>query len=74
MDFSIDILTFALYAILGGTYLVVVPLAGIFYLKNRWFDASSIERVLMYFIVFAFFPGFLLVSLFLNFRPLRQEV
>lgn len=69
-----DILTLALYAVLGGAYLVVVPLAGIFYLKNRWFTASSVERVLMYSVVFMFFPGFLLVSLFLNFRPVRQEM
>ncbi|MGB3495606.1 MAG: NAD(P)H-quinone oxidoreductase subunit L [Elainellaceae cyanobacterium] len=69
-----DILTLALYAVLGGAYLVVIPLAGMFYLNNRWFNASSIERVFMFFCVFMFFPGFLLVSLFLNFRPQRQEV
>lgn len=69
-----DILTLALYAALGGAYLVVVPLAGMFYLNNRWFNSSSIERVFMFFLVFMFFPGFLLVSLFLNFRPQRQEV
>jgi len=74
LQLVMDILTLALYAILGGAYLVVVPLVGVFYLRNRWFVASSIERVLMYGLVFMFFPGFLLVSLFLNFRPLRQEV
>jgi NAD(P)H-quinone oxidoreductase subunit L len=36
--------------------------------------ASSIERLMMYFLVFFFFPGMLLLSPFLNFRPKRREV
>jgi NAD(P)H-quinone oxidoreductase subunit L len=63
-----------LYLVLGGAYLAVVPLALFFYLKARWFVASSIERTFMYFLVFLFFPGMLVLSPFLNFRPQRRQV
>ncbi len=63
-----------LYLVLGGTYLLVLPLALFFYLKQRWYVASSVERVLMYFMVFFFFPGLLLLSPFLNFRPKRRAI
>jgi NAD(P)H-quinone oxidoreductase subunit L len=63
-----------LYLVLGGAYLAVVPLLLFFYLKARWFVASSIERTLMYFLVFLFFPGMLLLSPFLNFRPQRRQI
>jgi NAD(P)H-quinone oxidoreductase subunit L len=63
-----------LYLVLGGTYLVVMPLVIYFYLKARWNVASSIERVIMYFFVFFFFPGILVFSPFLNFRPKRRQI
>jgi NAD(P)H-quinone oxidoreductase subunit L len=63
-----------LYLVLGGAYLAVVPLILFFYLKARWFVASSIERTLMYFLVFLFFPGMLLLAPFLNFRPHRRPL
>jgi NAD(P)H-quinone oxidoreductase subunit L len=63
-----------LYLILGGTYLLVVP-AGVYaYLNSRWYVASSIERLLMYFLVFFFFPGLLLLAPLLNFRPKRRSI
>lgn len=58
-----------LYLVLSGTYLVVLPALVYFYLKNRWYTASSVERLLMYLFVFLCFPGMLLLSPFLNFRP-----
>ncbi len=64
----------ALYLILSGAYLLVVPVALFAYLQKRWYVASSIERVFMYFLVFSFFPGLLLLSPFLNFRPKRRQV
>lgn len=67
-----DILTLIIYAALAGAYLLVIPVAAVFYLKSRWYVASSIERMLMYFVVFMFFPGFLLLSPFVNFRPQKQ--
>jgi len=62
-----------LYLVLSGLYLVVLPAALYGYLNLRWYTASSIERVVMYFFVFLFFPGLLLLSPFLNLRPKRVE-
>ncbi|MGC1307126.1 MAG: NAD(P)H-quinone oxidoreductase subunit L [Phormidesmis sp.] len=68
------LLALATYAILGGLYLVIVPAALLFYLKARFESASSIERLGVYGLVLVFFPGMLLLSPFLNFRPQRREV
>ena len=70
MELSNDwLLTLGLYGVLGGIYLVVVPLILLFYLKARWNQAGSVERTVLYGLVFAFFPGMLVFSPFLNFRP-----
>ncbi|MGC9524736.1 MAG: NAD(P)H-quinone oxidoreductase subunit L [Limnospira sp.] len=63
-----------LYVILGGTYLIVAPGALYFYLKSRWYVASSFERAFMYFLVFFFFPGLILLAPFLNFRPQPRQI
>jgi NAD(P)H-quinone oxidoreductase subunit L len=63
-----------IYLVLSGAYLLVLPAIIYFYLKSRWYVASSIERVFMYFLVFLCFPGMLLLSPFLNFRPKRHNV
>ncbi|BAS56185.1 MULTISPECIES: NAD(P)H-quinone oxidoreductase subunit L [Leptolyngbya] len=63
-----------LYLALGGAYLLVVPLVIFFYLKSRWYVASSIERGFMYFLVFFFFPGMLVLAPFLNFRPKARQI
>jgi NAD(P)H-quinone oxidoreductase subunit L len=63
-----------LYLALGGAYLAVVPLLIFFYLKTRWYVASSIERGFMYFLVFMFFPGMLVLAPFLNFRPKARPI
>ncbi|GAB4226669.1 MAG: photosynthetic/respiratory NAD(P)H-quinone oxidoreductase subunit L [Stanieria sp.] len=63
-----------IYLVLSGAYLLVLPAMIYFYLKSRWYVASSIERVFMYFLVFLCFPGMLLLSPFLNFRPKRRAV
>ena len=68
------LLGLATYAILGGLYLVIVPAALLFYIKARFHDVSSIERLALYGLVLVFFPGMLLLSPFLNFRPKRREV
>jgi NAD(P)H-quinone oxidoreductase subunit L len=62
------------YLILSGAYLLVIPGVLYFYLKQRWYVASSIERGFMYFLVFFFFPGMILLAPFLNFRPKRREI
>jgi NAD(P)H-quinone oxidoreductase subunit L len=63
-----------LYLTLMGAYLLVIPGVTYFYLKQRWYVASSLERSFMYFLVFFFFPGLLLLSPFLNFRPQRRSI
>lgn len=64
-------LIFALvvYGALAVTYLVAVPLALLFYLQARWHRAGSVERTALYAVMFVFFPGVLVFSPFLNFRP-----
>lgn len=68
------ILVAALYLGLGGAYLLVIPGVLLFYLKARWNVMSSVERTIAYFLVFFFFPGMLLLSPFLNFRPNPRQV
>jgi NAD(P)H-quinone oxidoreductase subunit L len=63
-----------LYLALAGAFLLVIPAALYWYLNTRWYVASSLERGFMYFLVFLFFPGLLLLSPFLNFRPKKREV
>lgn len=72
LDISL-LITLGVYAGLAGLYLVVIPGVLLFYLKQRWNVATSIERLLIYSLVFVFFPGMLLLSPFLNFRPQRRE-
>lgn len=68
------LITLLLYVILGGTYLLVAPGVLYFYLKTRWYVAGSAERLLMYFLVFFLFPGLILLSPFLNFRPQPRQI
>ena len=63
-----------LYLILAGAYLLVIPFTVLLYLKQRWYVASSFERAFMYFMVFFFFPGLLLLGPFVNFRPERRQI
>ncbi|NUN63703.1 NAD(P)H-quinone oxidoreductase subunit L [Pseudanabaena biceps] len=62
------------YAAIAGAYLLVVPLATLFYFKARWYKTGSIERVFLCFLAFFFFPGLLLLSPFFNFRPQAREI
>ena len=68
------LIALGLYATLGVLYLVVVPVALMYYLKARFTSASSIERLIFYGLMLVFFPGCLLVSPFLNFRPKKREI
>ncbi|MEB3182520.1 MAG: NAD(P)H-quinone oxidoreductase subunit L [Nostocaceae cyanobacterium] len=63
-----------LYLVLAGAYLLVVPIAVLFYMKQRWYVASSVERLLMYFLVFFFLPGLLVLAPFVNLRPQRRQI
>ncbi len=68
------LLTLLLYGGVAGAYLLVVPLLLFFYMKSRWYAWSSIERGFMYFLVFLFFPGLLLLAPLVNFRPRRRPI
>lgn len=68
------ILVAALYLGLSVLYLLIIPILLYFYLNRRWYVASSVERTFMYFLVFLFFPGMLLLSPILNFRPKRRDL
>ncbi|MBC6419610.1 MAG: NAD(P)H-quinone oxidoreductase subunit L [Prochloron sp. SP5CPC1] len=68
------ILLALVYLTLSLLYLLIGPGILYFYLKIRWYVASSVERTLMYFLVFLFFPGLLLLSPVLNFRPKRRQI
>ncbi|NES24520.1 MAG: NAD(P)H-quinone oxidoreductase subunit L [Symploca sp. SIO3E6] len=63
-----------LYLVLGGLYLLVIPGAIYLYLQKRWYTASSVERLFMYSLVFLCFPGMLLLSPILNFRPKKRQL
>jgi len=63
-----------MYLILAGSYLLVIPVMVLTYMKLRWYSVSSFERGFMYFLVFLFFPGLLLLSPFVNFRPRRRQI
>ncbi|MEM0978954.1 MAG: NAD(P)H-quinone oxidoreductase subunit L [Cyanobacteria bacterium P01_H01_bin.58] len=70
LPISLDVLiALGIYGGLAVAYLLLLPTALIFYLKARWHKVSSVERLILYGLVFAFFPGLLLLSPFLNFRP-----
>lgn len=73
MDMSALIIA-ALYLGLAIAYLLVIPFGLYVYLNSRWFVASSIERLMMYFLVFMFFPGLLLLTPFLNLRPQPRSI
>ncbi len=71
---TLDLIVPLLYLVLAGAYLLVMPVILVFYLKLRWYSAGSIERLLMYFFVFFLFPGLLVLSPILNFRPKRRTI
>jgi len=56
------------YGLLGGLYLLVVPLGLFLWMNSRWHRMSNIERLVIYGMVFLFFPGMVLFAPFLNFR------
>jgi NAD(P)H-quinone oxidoreductase subunit L len=63
-----------LYLAIAGAYLLVVPGLLYLYFQKRFYTASSFERGFMYFLMFFFFPGMLLLSPFVNLRPKRREI
>ena len=66
------LLVLGLYAVLGGAYLVVVPLLLYAWMHRRWTVMGKIERTFVYWLVFLFFPGMILFAPFLNLRMAGQ--
>jgi NAD(P)H-quinone oxidoreductase subunit L len=67
-----SLLVLGLYAVLAGSYLVVVPLLLYAWMHRRWTVMGKIERTFIYGMVFLFFPGLLLFAPFLNLRMAGQ--
>ncbi|MEI6828620.1 MAG: NAD(P)H-quinone oxidoreductase subunit L [Synechococcaceae cyanobacterium ELA445] len=66
------LLVLVTYGVLGGAYLVVVPLALYWWMNRRWTTMGKIERTAIYGLVFLFFPGLILFAPFLNLRMAGQ--
>ncbi len=66
------LLVLALYTVLAGAYLVVVPLALYWWLVRRWTVMGKLERTGVYGLVFLFFPGLILFAPFINLRMAGQ--
>ncbi|MCP9800083.1 NAD(P)H-quinone oxidoreductase subunit L [Synechococcus sp. RedBA-s] len=66
------LLVLGAYLLLGGAYLVVVPLALYAWMHKRWTVMGKIERTAVYGLVFLFFPGLILFAPFLNLRMAGQ--
>lgn len=66
------LLVLAAYAVIGGTYLVAVPLALYAWMIKRWTVMGKYERLGVYGLVFLFFPGLILFAPFINLRMAGQ--
>ena len=49
-------------------YLFFIPLIIYYWMNNRWNVMGKFERLIVYGLVFLFFPGLILFSPFLNLR------
>ncbi len=66
------LLVIGLYIVLGGAYLVVVPLLLYAWMVKRWTSMGKLERFGVYGLVFLFFPGLILFAPFINLRMAGQ--
>ena len=60
------------YGLLAGLYLLFVPLMLYAWMNQRWHRMGKVERLVVYGMVFLFFPGMILYAPFLNLRPNGQ--
>ena len=56
------------YVGIVSIYLLVIPLILFYWMNNRWNVMGKFERLIVYGLVFLFFPGLILFSPFLNLR------
>ena len=66
------LLVLVAYGVLGGAYLVAVPLALYAWMIKRWTVMGKLERLGVYGLVFLFFPGLILFAPFINLRMAGQ--
>jgi len=66
------LLVIGAYGALSGLYLLVVPLALFLWMNKRWHQMGKIERLVVYGMVFLFFPGMIVFAPFLNLRMSGQ--
>ena len=62
------------YLGLAGAYLLVIPFIVANYVDKRWNTSGGFEKILIFFAVFFFFPGIILVAPFINYRPKRRSI
>ena len=60
--------TLVTYVGIISIYLFVIPLILFYWMNNRWNVMGKFERLIVYGLVFLFFPGLILFSPFLNLR------
>ncbi|MDC3168496.1 NAD(P)H-quinone oxidoreductase subunit L [Prochlorococcus sp. AH-716-D22] len=66
--FNNSFFTLVAYVGIISIYLVVIPLILFYWMNNRWNVMGKFERLIVYGLVFLFFPGLILFSPFLNLR------
>ena len=66
--FNNSFATLVAYVGIISSYLVVIPLILFYWMNNRWNVMGKFERLIVYGLVFLFFPGLILFSPFLNLR------
>ena len=69
---SQTLLVLAAYAAVAGFYLVVAPLALLWWMSKRWTLMGKFERTFVYGLVFLFFPGLIVFAPFVNLRMAGQ--
>ena len=65
--FNNSFATLVAYVGIVSIYLLVIPLILFYWMNNRWNVMGKFERLIVYGLVFLFFPGLILFSPFLNF-------
>ena len=66
--FNNSVVTLAAYFGIVSIYLLFIPLILFYWMNNRWNVMGKFERLVVYGLVFLFFPGLILFSPFLNLR------
>ena len=66
--FNNSFATLVIYVGIISIYLFVIPLILFYWMNNRWNVMGKFERLIVYGLVFLFFPGLIIFSPFLNLR------